>query len=188
MSTYQKLDTSRPAKGRKTYPYLFGGLRVELPNEVWCVNITYYLVAVMDRSSRKVLPRRILNTLEADFCVEALNGMIHKFGPREILNTDQGAQFASFVWTDRLKRVGTRIPMDWEARCLDNIFIERRWQSLKYECVYPHAWDGSQAKAGTVRPITFYNHHCPHTGPGGQLPAVVYFTQIETVQQVLAVA
>jgi transposase InsO family protein len=118
-----------------------------------------YLVAIMDWHTRKVLARRISNTLEADFCVEALNEAIHKFGPPEIMNTDQGSQFTSFAWTDRLKRLGTRISMDGKGRCLDNIFIERLWRSLKYECVYLNAWEtGSQAKAGVghwiVRPLS----------------------------------
>ena len=197
MPIYQKPDTSRPAKGHKTYPYLLGGLRVERPNQVWCADITYipmrrgflYLVAIMDWYTRKVLAWRISNTLEADFCVEALNEAIHKFGPPEIMNTDQGSQFTSFVWTDRLKRVGTRISMDGKGRCIDNIFIERLWRSLKYECVYLHAWEtGSQARVGIGRWITFYNHQRPHTAHGGQPPAVVYFNRIETDQQVQAVA
>lgn len=166
MPIYQKPNTSKSAKGHKTYPYLLGGLRVDRPNQVWCADITYlpmrrgflYLVAVMDWFTRKVLAWRISNTLEADFCVEALSEAIHKFGPPEIMNTDQGSQFTSFVWTDRLKRVGARISMDGKGRCLDNIFIERLWRSLKYECVYLHAWEtGSQAKAGVGRWITFYN-------------------------------
>jgi putative transposase len=107
MPIYQKPDTSRPAKGHKTYPYLPGGLRVERPNQVWCADITYlpmrkgflYLVAIMDWFTRKVLAWRISNTLEADFCVEALNEAIHRFGPPEIMNTDQGSQFTSFAWT-----------------------------------------------------------------------------------------
>ena len=139
--------------------------------------------------TRKVLAWRISNTLEADFCVEALNEAIHKFGPPEIMNTDQGSQFTSFAWTDRLKRVGTRISMDGKGRCIDNIFIERLWRSLKYECVYLHAWEtGSQARAGIGRWITFYNHQRPHTAHGGQPPAMVYFNRIETDQQVQAVA
>ena len=192
MPIYQKPNTSRPAKGHKTYPYLLGGLRVERPNQVWCADITYlpmrrgflYLVAIMDWFTRKVLAWRISNTLEADFCVEALNEAIHRFGPPEIMNTDQGSQFTSFAWTDRLKRIGTRISMDGKGRCLDNIFIERLWRSLKYECVYLHAWEtGSQAKAGIGRWITFYNHQRPHAAHGGQPPAVVYFNSIETDQQ-----
>ena len=197
MPIYQKPDTSRPAKGHKTYPYLLGGLRVERPNQVWCADITYlpkrkgslYLVAIMDLSTRKVLAWRIPNTLEADFCVEAPNEAIHRFGPPEIMNTDQGRQFTSFAWTDRLKRVGTRISMDGKGRCLDDIFIERLWRSLKYECVYLHAREtGSQAKASIGARITFYNHQRPHAAHAGQPPAVVYFKAIETDQQVQAVA
>ena len=166
MPIYQKPDTSKPAKGHKTYPYLLGGLRVDRPNQAWSADITYlpmrrgflYLVAIMDWFTRKVLAWRISNTLEADFCVEALNEAIHRFGPPEIMNTDQGSQFTSFAWTDRLKRTGTRISMDGKGRCLDNVFIERLWRSLKYECVYLHAWEtGSQAKTGIGRWITFYN-------------------------------
>jgi len=124
-----------------------------------------------------------------DSCVEALNEAIHKFGPPEITNTDQGIQFTSFARTDRLKRLGTRISMDGKERCLDNIFIERLWRSLKYECVYLHAWEtGSQAKAAVGRWITFYDQQRPHAAHGRQLPAVVYFNATETDQQVQAMA
>ncbi|QFS83607.1 Integrase core domain protein [Roseivivax sp. THAF40] len=117
MPIYQKPNTSRPARDHKTYPYLLRGLRVERPNQVWCSDITYlpmrrgflYLVAIMDWHTRKILSWRISNTLEADFCAEALNEAIHKFGPPEIMNTDQGSQFTSFAWTDRLRRSGVRI-------------------------------------------------------------------------------
>ncbi|WP_256480842.1 IS3 family transposase [Paracoccus sp. 08] len=124
-----------------------GGLQVDRPGQVWRADITYlpmrrgfiYLVAIMDWSTRKVLAWRISNTLEADFCVEALNEAIHRFVAPGIINTDQGSQFTSFAWTDRLKRAGTRISMDGKGRCIDNVFIERLWRSLKYECVYLHA-------------------------------------------------
>lgn len=98
-----------------------------------------YLVAIMDWFTRKVLAWRISNALEADFCLDALNEAIHKVGAPEIMNTDQGSQFTSFDWTGRLKRAKTKISMDGKARYLDNIFIERLWRSLKYECVYLHA-------------------------------------------------
>ncbi|MDZ7904400.1 MAG: IS3 family transposase [Cypionkella sp.] len=197
MPIYQKPNTSKPAKGHKTYPYLLAGLRIDRPNQVWCADITYipmrkgflYLVAIMDWFTRKVLAWRISNTLEAEYCVDALNEAIHKFGRPEIMNTDQGSQFTSFDWTDRLKRIGTRISMDGKARYLDNIFIERLWRSLKYECVYLHAWEtGSQARAGIGRWMTFYNHQRPHTAHGGQPPAVVYFNATQTDRQVQAVA
>ncbi|WP_156894207.1 IS3 family transposase [Marivivens sp. JLT3646] len=191
MPIYQKPNTSRPAKGHKTYPYLLRGLRVERPNQVWCSDITYlpmrsgflYLVAIMDWHTRKVLSWRISNTLEADFCVEALNEAIHKFGPPDIMNTDQGSQFTSFAWTDRLRRTGVRISMDGKGRFLDNIFIERLWRTLKYECVYLHAWEtGSEAKAGIRKWMTFYNHQRPHSALGGRPPAVVYWPRKNDTQ------
>ncbi|WP_371398838.1 IS3 family transposase [Marinovum algicola] len=184
MPIYQKPNTSRPAKGHKTYPYLLRSLRVDRPNQVWCSDITYlpmrrgflYLVAIMDWHTRKVLSWRISNTLEAQFCVDALNEAIHKFGPPEIMNTDQGSQFTSFAWTDRLRRSGVRISMDGKGRFLDNIFIERLWRTLKYECVYLHAWEtGSETKAAIRKWMTFYNHQRPHSALGGQPPALVYW-------------
>ena len=117
MPIYQKPNTSRPAKGHKTYPYLLNGLRVERPNQVWCSDITNLpmrrgflnLLAIMDWHTRKVLSSQISNTLEADVYVEVLNEAIHKFGPPAIMNTDQGSQFTSFAWTDRLRRSRVRI-------------------------------------------------------------------------------
>jgi len=159
--------------------------------QVRCADITHlpmrrgflYLVAIMDWHTRKVLAWRISNTLEAEFCVEALNEAVRRFGPPEIMNTDQGSQFTSFVWTDTLKRAGIRISMDGRGRCIDNIFIERLWRSLKYECVYLHAWEtGSQAKAGVGAWMTFYNHRRPHTAHGGRLPAMVYWQKNEMNQ------
>ena len=195
MPIYQAPNTSKPAKGQKTYPYLRRGLRVERPNQVWCADITYipmkrgflYLVAIMDWHTRKVLAWRISNTQEAEVCVEALNEAILRFGAPDIMNTDQGSQFTSFAWTDRLKQAGCRISMDGKGRCIDNVFIERLWRSLKYECVYLHAWEtGSQAKAGIGHWMTFYNHRRPHSSLGGTPPAVFYrriFEQTQPDQQ-----
>ncbi|TMV02579.1 IS3 family transposase [Ruegeria sediminis] len=191
MPIYQKPNTSKAAKGHKTYPYLLRGLRVDRPGQVWAADITYlpmrrgflYLVAIMDWHTRKVLAWRISNTLEAEFCVEALNEAIHKFGPPEIMNTDQGSQFTSFAWTDRLRRSGVRISMDGKGRFLDNIFVERLWRSLKYECVYLHAWEtGSEAKAGVGKWIEFYNRKRPHSALGGRPPAVVYWLRKDETQ------
>lgn len=200
MPIYQKPNTSKAAKGRKIYPYLLRGLRVDRPNQVWCADITYlpmrrgflYLVAVMDWHTCKVLAWRISNTLEAEFCVDALREAIHKFGPPEIMNADQGSQFTSFAWTDWLRRFGVRISMDGKGRFLDNIFVERLWRSLKYECVYLHAWEnGSEAKTGIGKWMDFYNNKRPHAALGGKPPAVVYWQRNETTnldQQVQRVA
>ena len=134
----------------------------------------------------QVLAWRISHTLEADFCIEALNEAVHRFGAPEIMNTDQGSQVTSFAWADQLKRIGTRIWRDSKGRYIDKVFIERLWRSLKYECVYLHAWEtGSQAKAGIARWITFYNHQRPLAAHGGQPPAMV--NSIETDQQAQAV-
>lgn len=111
-----------------------------------------YLVAIMDWHTRKVLAWRISNRLEADFCVDALNEAIHKFGPPGIMNTDQGSRFAPFAWAGRLLRTGVHISMDGKGRFLDYIFIERLWRTLKYECVYLHAWEtSSETKAASHR-------------------------------------
>ena len=104
------------------------------------------------------------NTLEADVCIEAPNEAIVKYGPPEIMNTDQRSQCTSFVWTERLRRSGVRISMDGKGRFLDNIFVERLWRSLKYECVYLHAWKtGSEARMGIRNWMEFYNHKRPQT-------------------------
>jgi len=113
----------------------------------------------------------------------SLNEIIHKFGPPEIMNTDQGSQFTSFAWTDRLRRSNVRISMDGKGRFLDNVFVERLWRSLKYECVYLHAWQtGSEAKAGVRKWIDFYNHKRPHSALGGKPPAVIYWQRREATQ------
>lgn len=191
MPIYQKPNTSKPAKGHKIYPYLLRGLRVDRPNQVWAADITYlpmrrgflYLVAIIDWFTRKVLAWRISNTLEADFCIEALNEAVHKFSAPEIMNTDQGSQFTSFAWTDRLRRMDIRISMDGKGRFLDNIFVERLWRTLKYECVYLHAWEtGSQARAGIRKWVEFYNKTRPHSALGGKPPAVVYWRAINQNQ------
>ena len=191
MPIYQKPNTSRPAKGHKIYPYLLKGLPVARPNQVWASDITYipmrrgflYLVAIMDWHTRKVLSWRLSNTLEAAFCAEALNEAIAKYGPPEIMNTDQGSQFTSCAWTDRLRRSGVCISMDGKGRFLDNIFVERLWRSLKYECVYLHAWEtGSDARTGITAWMTFYNEKRPHSAHGGKPPAVVYCLEKNKMQ------
>ena len=197
---YQEPNTSKKHPQHKVWPYLLRNMVIDRSNQVWCADITYipmrrgflYLVAIMDWRTRKVLSWRISNTLEADFCVEVLNEAIHKIGPPEIMNADQRSQFTSFAWTDRLRRIGVRISMDGKGRFLDYIFIERLWRTLKYECVYLHAWEtGSEAKAGIRKWMTFYNNQRPHSAFGGRPPAVVYWlrndkTQIDQQEQKVA--
>ena len=140
---YQAPRTSAPHPAHRIYPYLLGGMAIEAPNRVWCADITYipvqrgflYLVAIMDWATRHVLSWRLSNTMDASFCVEALNEALTKYGKPEIFNTDQGSQFTSLDFTGALKDAGIRISMDGRGRCMDNIFIERLWRSLKYEAV-----------------------------------------------------
>jgi len=137
----------------------------------------------MDLHACKMLAWRISNTLEVEFCAEALNEAACRFGPPEIMNTDQGSQFTSFAWTDTLKRAGVCISMDGKGRCIDNVFIERLWRSQKYECVYLDAWEtGSQAKTGVGAWVNFYNHQRPHTAHGGRPPAMSHSQKNEMNQ------
>ncbi|KAF0146638.1 MAG: integrase, partial [bacterium] len=163
---YQKPRTSVPHPQHLVYPYLLKGLLIDRPNQVWCADITYipmrrgflYLVAIMDWATRKVLAWRLSNTMEADFCIEALEEALARFGAPAIFNTDQGSQFTSPRFTDVLKDAGVRISMDGRGRWMDNVFIERLWRSLKYECVYLHAFEtGSELRAGLTRWIACYN-------------------------------
>ncbi len=152
----------------------------------WCADVTYiqmrrgflYLVAIMDWASRKVLAWRLSNTVEADFCVAALEEAIARYGKPEIFNTDQGSQFTSFVFTTTLKDAGIRISMDGRGRWMDNVFIERLWRSLKYECVFLNAFEtGSEARTGVGRWISYYNADRPHSAFDGRTPDEVYATQ-----------
>ena len=135
---YQRPNTSKPSAGHKIYPYLLTGLAIERVNQVWCSDVTYipmakgflYLVVIMDWVSRAVLAWRLSNTLDADFCVEALEEALSRYGRPEIFNTDQGSQFISDDFTGTLKRHGVMISMDGNGRCMDNIFVERLWRSL----------------------------------------------------------
>ena len=166
VAVYQRPNTSKPAAAHKVYPYLLGGLSIDRVNQVWCSDITYipmakgfvYLVAIMDWHSRAVLAWRLSNTLGADFCVEALEEALARFGRPEIFNTDQGSQFTSDDFTGVLSRHEVTISMDGKGRCMDNVFIERLWRSLKYEEVYLHAYGNvAAAKAGIRAWLVFYN-------------------------------
>ena len=183
MPIYQQPRTSIPDKGHKRYPYLLKGMKIGRPNQVWCADITYiplargflYLVAIMDWSSRTVLAWRLSNTMDVQFCVDALDEALGRYGAPEIFNTDQGSQLTSWAWTQRLRGTGIRISMDGRGRFLDNIFIERLWRSLKYECVYLHAFSGGRdARNGIGKWVDFYNNFRPHSAHGGATPASVY--------------
>lgn len=188
MPIYQKPRTTLACKEHKRYPYLLDGLETTRSNQVWCSDITYipmrkgflYLVAIMDWHSRKVLSWRLSNTMEADFCVLALEEALRKYGKPEIFNTDQGSQFTSETFTGVLQERGIKISMDGRGRCMDNIFIERLWRSVKYEEVYIHAYEnGLEAKAGIGRWIKFYNELRPHSSLSDGTPDEAYFGQSE---------
>ena len=175
--------TSAPHPEHRVYPYLLRGLAIERADHVWCADITYipvrrgflYLVAVMDWASRYVLAWRLSNTLDASFCTDALEEALAAHGAPEIFNTDQGSQCTSLAFTGRLREAGIRISMDGRGRCMDNIFIERLWRSLKYEAVYLHEIaDGFAARRVIGDWIGFYNTERPHSALGGRTPAEAY--------------
>jgi len=180
---YQKPNTSQGHPDHKVYPYLLRGLIIDRPNQVWCADITYipmakgfvYLVAVMDWFSRRVLSWRLSITMEADFCVEAVEKAMAKYGRPEIFNTDQGVQFTCAAFLDQLEAAGVRISMDGKGRFLDNIFIERLWRSLKYEEVFIKAYGSVlEARRGIGGWLCFYNDERPHQALGYQTPRAVF--------------
>lgn len=180
---YQAPRTSQPHPQHRIYPYLLRDLTIERPNHVWCTDITYipmrrgflYLVAIMDWATRKVLTWRLSNTMDAGFCIEALEEAIVQFGKPEIFNSDQGSQFTSADFTDKLKAAGIRISMDGRGRWIDNRFIERLWRSLKYECVYVHAFEtGSEARREIGSWISYYNAERPHSSLRDATPNEAY--------------
>jgi putative transposase len=181
---YPKPKTSRPHPEHRVYPYLLRHLNINRPNQVWAADISYlpmnrgfmYLVAVMDWYSRKVLSWRVSNTLDADFCVEAVEEAIGRFGPPEIFNTDQGAQFTSQAFTNLLKDHDIKISMDGRGRVLDNIFIERLWWTLKYQYLYLWSFDnGSQLRQGLDQWFHFYNQERSHQALDNLTPDEVYY-------------
>jgi putative transposase len=180
---YQKPRTSEPHPEHRIYPYLLRDVPIDRPDHVWCADVTYipmrrgflYLVAIMDWASRRVLAWRLSNSLDASFCVEALEDALRRFGPPEIFNTDQGSQFTSLDFTQTLKDADVKISMDGKGRWMDNIFIERLWRTLKYECIYLHAFEtGSEARRGIDRWVNKYNLERPHSSLGGRTPDEAY--------------
>jgi len=181
---YPKPKTSRPHPAHKVYPYLLRNTVIERPNLVWAADITYipmcrgfmYLVAIMDWHSRKVLSWRLSNTLDADFCVEALEEALRQFEKPEIFNTDQGAQFTSKAFIDLLKDNGVRISMDGRRRVQDNIFIERLWWSLKYQYIYLWSFEsGTQLRQGLQQWFQMYNKERSHQALDDMTPDEVYY-------------
>jgi putative transposase len=190
---YQEPNTSKKHPQRKIWPYLLRNIVIGRPNQVWCADITYipmqrgflYLVAIMDWHSRKVLAWRLSNSMDTAFCVEALKEALAKHGTPEIFNTDQGSQFTSGDWIDVLTeaKIKIKISMDGKGRWIDNRMIERLWRSLKYECVYLHAFEtGSQAKAGIGKWLAYYNAERPHSTHGILTPDEAYVSKTEPMR------
>lgn len=183
MAVYPKPNLSKPAPGHKIYPYLLRGLDITQPNQVWSTDITYirlaggfvYLVAIMDWYSRYVLAWSISTTLDSAFCLDALDEALRLYGKPQIFNSDQGCQFTSVEFTDRLKAESIQISMDGRGRALDNIFVERLWRSVKYEDIYLHDYATVAAVvAGLKRYFEFYNTERQHQSLDYQTPAEVF--------------
>jgi len=182
-AVYQAPRTSVPHPEHRIYPYLLGNLTINRPNQVWCADITYipmrrgflYLVAIMDWMTRTVLSWRLSNTMDPSFCVEALEEALVAYGRPEIFNTDQGSQFTSDDFTKVLKEASIKISMDGKGRWMDNIFIERLWRSLKYECVYLRDFEtGFTARQEIGNWIKYYNEERPHSAFDDKTPLEVY--------------
>ena len=177
--------TSRPHPEHKVYPYLLRGVSITRPNQVWSTDVTYvrlprgfaYLVAIIDWSSRKVLSWRLSNTMDAAFCVDALEEALRLHGTPEIFNSDQGSQFTSKAFTDVLKGAEVAISMDGRGRAFDNIFVERLWRTVKYEDVYLKGYASlGELTVGLADYFQFYNTERPHQSLEDQTPAAVYQT------------
>jgi putative transposase len=186
MAIYPKRNLSKPAPGHKIYPYLLRGLKIFRPNQVWSTDITYirlkqgfvYLVAVIDWHSRYVLSWGVSVTMESNFCLEALDQALRRYGIPDIFNTDQGSQFTCTAFTDLLKAVGARISMDGRGRALDNVFVERLWRTVKYEEVFLHDYASvEEAIASLKRYFEFYNTERLHQSLDYKTPQEVYAGQ-----------
>jgi putative transposase len=180
---YQKPNLSRAQPGHRIYPYLLRKLAVTRPNQVWATDITYvpvhggyaYLCAVMDWHSRYVLAWELSNTLDASFCARAVQRAIDAHGAPEIFNSDQGCQFTSAEFTAPLLALGVKLSMDGKGRCLDNVFVERLWRTVKYEEVYLKSYVSLVDAHGQLdRFFRFYNERRPHSSLADATPAEVY--------------
>nr|WP_157063847.1 IS3 family transposase [Phaeobacter sp. 11ANDIMAR09] len=188
---YQEPNTSTKHPHHKIWPYLLRNIVIDRPNQVWCAEITYipmrrgflYLVAIMDWHSRKVLAWRLSNSMDADFCVATLKEALAKHGTPEIFNTDQGSQFTSGAWIDVVTDAKIKISMDGKGAWRDNRMIERLWRSLKYECVYLHAFEtGSEMRTGIIKWLTYYNSERPHSTHGLLTPDEAYDSKTEPMR------
>ena len=180
---YQKPNLSRAQPGHRIYPYLLRKLAVTRPNQFWATDITYvpvhggyaYLCAVIDWHSRYVLAWELSNTLDASFCARAVQRAIDAHGAPEILNSDQGCQFTSAEFTEPLLALGVKLSMDGKGRCLDNVFVERLWRTVKYEEVYLKSYVSLVDAHGQLdRFFRFYNQRRPHSSLDDATPAEVY--------------
>jgi putative transposase len=181
---YPKPRLSKADRDHAKYPYLLRNMPVTRSNQVWCTDITYiptvrgfvYLVAIMDWHSRYVLSWEISNSLESSFCIKALERALRKYGAPEIFNSDQGSQFTDKAFTEVLETNGVRISMDGKGRCMDNIFVERLWRSVKYEEVYLKEYQTlSEARTGLAEYFQCYNETRPHQSLDYMTPSAVYF-------------
>jgi putative transposase len=184
---YRHPNTSRKHPTNPVFPYLLRGLDITRANHVWAMDISYipmrkgfvYLAAVLDWATRRVLSWRLSNTLTTDFCIDAVEESLHRYGTPEIFNTDQGSQFTSSDFVALLRDYGIQQSMDGKGRWVDNVFVERLWKSVKYEEVYLHAYDSvAQAKQGLERYFRFYNQRRPHSSLDGKTPDQVYFESL----------
>jgi len=184
---YRRQNTSKRHAAHRIYPYLLRNVAIERPNHVWAMDITYlpmsrgfvYLAVVLDWATRRILSWRLSNSMTADFCVEALEEAVVRYGSPEIMNTDQGSQFTSSEFTGTLQANGIAISMDGKGCWRDNVFVERLWKSIKYEEVYLRAYETvSEAKQHLGRYVTFYNERRPHSSLDGRTPDHVYFTSL----------
>ena len=181
---YRKPNTSKAALGHKIYPYLLRGLAIERPNQVWAMDITYipmargfvYLAAAVDWFSRRVLSWRLSITMDVDFCLEAVEEALARYGRPEIFNTDQGSQFTSAAFTGLLLENAIAVSMDGRGAWRDNVFVERLWRSVKYEEVYLRAYDSvGEARGSLSRYFIFYNTKRPHSSLDARTPECFYY-------------
>jgi putative transposase len=184
---YRRPRTSKPEPGHNIFPYLLRGIEIARPNQVWAMDITYipmergyvYLTVVLDWFSRRVLSWRLSITMEASFCIEALEEALARYGKPDIFNTDQGSQFTGQAFTGVLASHGIAISMDGKGAWRDNVFVERLWRSVKYEEVYLRAYNTvGEARASLGRYLDFYNGRRPHSSLDGITPDQAYFNPL----------